>query len=214
MYCCTVWSCIRRYEWFRAKTNWFKPTPTVVFLLNVPRLFPLLQFLRFFKNPISILHKSIAERYRPVSYPDGPITTRCRFIRMLAGNALPQNWLLRCVVFIRQRQSETNIYYQQKLTMGHPERWGLLQKGSSTVKITLLITAYTADILPLHRIPWFLTENILANAKFMTLIKFANLWLLLLSVYCPKYLPSVIPKVVFFISDSQCQKCLPSVVRL
>ena len=31
--------------------------------------------------PVSILHKSIAGRYRPVSIADGPITTRCRFIK-------------------------------------------------------------------------------------------------------------------------------------
>ena len=29
--------------------------------------------------PVSILSKSIAGRYRPVSYPDGPITARYRF---------------------------------------------------------------------------------------------------------------------------------------
>ena len=27
-----------------------------------------------------VLHKSIAGRYRPISYPDGPISARCRFI--------------------------------------------------------------------------------------------------------------------------------------
>ena len=32
-------------------------------------------------NPASILYKSIAARYRPVSYPDGPITPRYRFIK-------------------------------------------------------------------------------------------------------------------------------------
>ena len=32
-------------------------------------------------NPISILYKSIAGRYRPVSYSDGPITARYRFIK-------------------------------------------------------------------------------------------------------------------------------------
>ena len=32
-------------------------------------------------NPASILYKSTAGRYRPVSYPDGPITARCRFIK-------------------------------------------------------------------------------------------------------------------------------------
>ena len=32
-------------------------------------------------HPASILYKSIAGRYRPVSYPDGPITVRYRFIK-------------------------------------------------------------------------------------------------------------------------------------
>ena len=32
-------------------------------------------------RPASILYKSTAGRYRPVSYPDGPITARCRFIK-------------------------------------------------------------------------------------------------------------------------------------
>ena len=31
--------------------------------------------------PVSILYKSIAARYRPVRVADGPITTRCRFIK-------------------------------------------------------------------------------------------------------------------------------------
>ena len=31
--------------------------------------------------PASILYKSTAGRYRPVSYPDGPITARCRFLK-------------------------------------------------------------------------------------------------------------------------------------
>ena len=31
--------------------------------------------------PASILYKSIAGRYRPVSYSDGPITARYRFIK-------------------------------------------------------------------------------------------------------------------------------------
>ena len=34
-------------------------------------------------NPASIMHKSIADRYRPVSYPDGPISARYRVCRML-----------------------------------------------------------------------------------------------------------------------------------
>ena len=33
-------------------------------------------------SPASILYKSIAGRFRPVSYPDGPITARYRFIKM------------------------------------------------------------------------------------------------------------------------------------
>ena len=35
----------------------------------------------FEKFPASILYKSIAGRYRPVSYHDGPITARFRFIK-------------------------------------------------------------------------------------------------------------------------------------
>ena len=31
--------------------------------------------------PVSILYKSTAGRYRPVSNPDGPITARCIFIK-------------------------------------------------------------------------------------------------------------------------------------
>ena len=33
------------------------------------------------QNAVSILYKSIAGRYRPVSCPDGPITARYRFIK-------------------------------------------------------------------------------------------------------------------------------------
>ena len=31
--------------------------------------------------PVSIIYKSTAGRYRPVNYPDGPITARYRFIK-------------------------------------------------------------------------------------------------------------------------------------
>ena len=34
-----------------------------------------------FRNPASILYKSTAGRFRPVSYPDGPMTARCRFVK-------------------------------------------------------------------------------------------------------------------------------------
>ena len=37
--------------------------------------------VRFIIYPLSILHKSIAGRYRPVRVADGPITARCRFIK-------------------------------------------------------------------------------------------------------------------------------------
>ena len=42
--------------------------------------YPLTDSLVVIENPASILHKSIAGRYRPVSYPDGPITARYRFM--------------------------------------------------------------------------------------------------------------------------------------
>ena len=35
--------------------------------------------------PVSILYKSIAGRYRPVSYPDGPIRPAIDLKSMLAG---------------------------------------------------------------------------------------------------------------------------------
>ena len=37
--------------------------------------------MQYDKQPASILYKSIAGRYRPVSYPDGPIMARYRFIK-------------------------------------------------------------------------------------------------------------------------------------
>ena len=40
-----------------------------------------LVLLRCFYFSASILYKSIAGPYRPVSYPDGPITARYRFIK-------------------------------------------------------------------------------------------------------------------------------------
>ena len=45
------------------------------------------------RAPVSILYKSIAGRYRTVSYPDGPITDRYRFIKNASwGCVLP--WIL------------------------------------------------------------------------------------------------------------------------
>ena len=40
--------------------------------------------------PASILHKSIAGRYRPVRVADGPITARCRFIKNASWDVLRQ----------------------------------------------------------------------------------------------------------------------------
>ena len=46
------------------------------FMLLIIRLFPQADLF-----PVSILYKSITDRYRPVRVADGPITARCRFIR-------------------------------------------------------------------------------------------------------------------------------------
>ena len=40
--------------------------------------------------PVSILHKSIAGRYRPVRVADRPITARCKFIK-IAGWVVTEN---------------------------------------------------------------------------------------------------------------------------
>ena len=54
----------------------------------------LLKLRRQDQCPVSILHKSIAGRYRPVRIADGPITTRCRFIK----NA---SWVFDCKFYLR-----------------------------------------------------------------------------------------------------------------
>ena len=48
--------------------------PKIVFPRNV-------SYWSSLPSPASILYKSIAGRYRPVSYPDAPITARYRFIK-------------------------------------------------------------------------------------------------------------------------------------
>ena len=51
------------------------------------------------ETPASILDKSIAGRYRPVSYPDGPITARYRFIKNAyweANNSAESEEILTC----------------------------------------------------------------------------------------------------------------------
>ena len=63
--------------------------PVVLIFYGTRRLIRLsTSQLAFFINleraqhfPANILYKSIAGRYRPVSYPDGPITARYRFIK-------------------------------------------------------------------------------------------------------------------------------------
>ena len=47
-----------------------------------------------FVDPVSILHKSTAGRYRPVRVADGPITAPVDLCRMLAGD-----FLIKCHVY-------------------------------------------------------------------------------------------------------------------
>ena len=62
----------------------------------------------FFTSPAGILYKSIAGRYRPVSYPDGPITARYKFIKNAywVGKVVLRDceisWVpsLTCIVFV------------------------------------------------------------------------------------------------------------------
>ena len=49
-----------------------------------------------FVLPASILYKSIAGRYRPVSVADGPITARYRFIKHTY-------WAVRCLIVVLSR---------------------------------------------------------------------------------------------------------------
>ena len=52
---------------------------SIIYLVSV--LLPECSLNRHIKYPVSILHKSIAGRYRPVRVADGPITARYRFIK-------------------------------------------------------------------------------------------------------------------------------------
>ena len=52
------------YELHRQRICFMRPTKTVITI-----------------NPVSILYKAIAGRYRPVRVADGPITARYRFIK-------------------------------------------------------------------------------------------------------------------------------------
>ena len=53
-------------------------------------------------TPASILYKSIAGRYRPVSYPDGPITARYIFIKNAYWDILPAKITAFFIVFTVQ----------------------------------------------------------------------------------------------------------------
>ena len=57
--------------------------------------------------PASIFYKSIAGRYRPVSYPDGPITARCRFIK----NAY---WVMRTYLWVSTCENVTSDMCTQR----------------------------------------------------------------------------------------------------
>ena len=60
-------------------------------------------------SPVSILHKSIAGRYRPVRVADGPITDRCRFIKNASWELITQvdlcksGYSVRCSVSYGER---------------------------------------------------------------------------------------------------------------
>ena len=73
-------------------------------------------------NPASIFYKYIAGRYRPVSYPDGPITARYRFIK----NAYWNTYLccvLQVVELLLDRSNLANIYEAllQAISAGHEQ---------------------------------------------------------------------------------------------
>ena len=52
----------------------------LIISLKKKKIVLLFKFSRLSNKPASILHKSIAGHYRPVSYPDGPIMARYRFM--------------------------------------------------------------------------------------------------------------------------------------
>ena len=68
--------------------------------------------------PASTLHKSTAGRYRPVSYPDGPITARYKFIKnaywvsIMLQKLWQFNWFQFCVcVHCSQRFNPFRTYF-------------------------------------------------------------------------------------------------------
>ena len=87
-YAPVIWLCLYKYNGWRGVTlikliRLFLKVSPVIYLL-VPISLPNIEALAQKNNnkkPAGILYKSIAGRYRPVSYPDGPITGRYRFIK-------------------------------------------------------------------------------------------------------------------------------------
>ena len=71
---------IREFEISRVDCTWFYWVSSCYGLGNVAHA-QLPQVEKNSSSPVTILYKSIAGRYRPVSYPDGPITARYRFIK-------------------------------------------------------------------------------------------------------------------------------------
>ena len=63
-------------------------------------------------NPVSILYKSIAGRYRPVMVADGPITARYRFIKNASWehNVLTMIKLLLSALFVCKHMSTLFAY--------------------------------------------------------------------------------------------------------
>ena len=76
LYLFPLWSCIHVRNYVTT-VKLVSNTDCGCISTNTTYLF----FIKAHKIPASILYKSIAGRYRPVSYPDGPIKARYRFIK-------------------------------------------------------------------------------------------------------------------------------------
>ena len=78
------------------------------------------------RNPVSILHKSIAGRYRPVRVADGSITSRCRFMQ----SASWEDYSLRSFILnIRKKKNKkkninSSVYLLFLLFLFHYLAWG------------------------------------------------------------------------------------------
>ena len=72
---CDLAGCTKRERVAKAETPYVDPSAVGVHNENCDDIW------FTYTSPASILSKSIAGRYSPVSYPDGPITARYRFIK-------------------------------------------------------------------------------------------------------------------------------------